>query len=85
MYASMTDRSRYVEVIMYSGLVILAFYTGIMAIGYYYYGSYTLIPITLNIGKDLQYKDMLHGSTLKDIAAIGTICNLQVRVEMRYI
>jgi len=70
---------------MYSGLVILAFYTGIMAIGYYYYGSYTLIPITLNIGKDLQYKDMLHGSILKDIAAIGTICNLQVRVEMRYI
>jgi len=63
------------EVIVYAGIVILAFYTGIMSIGYY---NYTLIPFTMNIGKDLHYKDMQYVSTLKYIAVIGTKCNLQV-------
>ena len=45
---------------------------------YYYYGQYTMIPITVNIGSSLDGKDLANSAVLKAVASLGIIINLQV-------
>jgi hypothetical protein len=44
MYASMSERSRYKEVLLAAGAVVLGTYVIIMASGYYFFAQYTLSP-----------------------------------------
>lgn len=47
MYASMAERSRYREVLLYTAVVILCTYAFIMMCGYHFFAQYTLSPGTV--------------------------------------
>lgn len=74
----MERRNKYPTVLLCGGISVVVMYALVMILGYYFYAQYTQIPVSLNIGNDFFGKNLKNGNTLRIIAALGIIFNVQV-------
>jgi hypothetical protein len=61
----MSNRREFIIAVCRAGVIIFLLYSALMVVGYSYYGQYTSIPITLDIGRHLN-EEGPNGSTDDD-------------------
>jgi solute carrier family 32 (vesicular inhibitory amino acid transporter) len=82
-YTTMHEPARYPMALLIASIVIFSVYALIMVVGYSTYAQYTLIPVTLNIGRTLDNdEDTRYGSMLRSLVGLGIISNLQVTIPL---
>ena len=81
-YISLENRLDNAKMLTVSGLFIIGTYTSVALIGYYFYGDSTKIPVTSNIGLDLNGVDLPWGLFERSIAALGVALNMQVTLPL---
>lgn len=76
-YSEMANKNKYLEAVSMVAAFVMVLYAVIISVGYFYYGEHTKIPVTVNIGSDLNGDPLSNAESLKIIAALGLICNIQ--------
>jgi amino acid permease len=66
------------RVLFATGLSLCAIYCVILSVGYFFYGQYTSIPVTLDIGRSISGDPLIGASALQLMAAFSIVVNLQV-------